>query len=263
MIKSKLNWSYINNFNSFDNNRYDTCYDSCIGTKSTKQTIFELISIDDLTFAHMRDDYTIELLLKFPTKSWNWRELIKLYKWDFFIENHLIFNWTELLRYYDYQKEELISKLPDYLFVLLSEKNINESIVKQYIHKPWDFYKLELSFEFILNNFNKNWNWNMFSSKRSWQDIMKYPNFQWNFKILALRKDINPLILYYFDSSIWNWRHFVRNPIFTNKFVFKHWRFPWKGRLSCIRRNSAATIIQREFRKMIESKCIGLKKFEH
>ena len=248
MNKNKLIWSYIDNSESSNDNEYDTRYENETEDESKKTTIYELISYDILGFAHMRDDYTIELLLKFPKKSWNWRELIKMYKWDFFIENHLLFDWTKLLYYHD---EKLISKLPDYLFVILSEQNINESTVNQYIDKPWDFYKLDLSFEFILNNFNKNWNWNwdMLSFKRSWQDIMKYPHFQWNFKILALRKDINPLILYYFDSSIWNWRHFVRNPIFTNKFVSKHWKFPWKGRLSCIRRNSAAIIIQRKWRQ--------------
>ncbi len=96
---------------------------------------------------------------------------------------------------------------------------LNRELLLEFPDYDWDwkrisniFQTLNIPFEFVEKNINKNWDWKVLSTQISFKFIQKYPNLDWDWQEITSRifckhdqKFLEDFVKNYFDKNLdWN-----------------------------------------------------------
>ena len=221
-------WDYIQEYQSPDWNQFHVS----IRPEITWERIQSNNSIWDWDGVSMNPNITIDLILEFPDKPWNWNylshrmsvEVIQMYPdlpWDWgILSNHMVIPDTKLLHTY-----------PDKPWdwgILCLHPSITPLIIEQFPDKPWDWYILS-------SHPNMNWdqfskisdellNWNQLSVRMSFDIIQTFPDKPWSWSHLCKNPTI-PIEWFFQHENKINWTQLSQNPQFDMEWLTYH--KPW------------------------------------
>jgi hypothetical protein len=208
--KAKINWEILTNSSSiqkkFNYKSWANNKEWFGNTKEYLETFKDYWDWQKLS-KHSSLNYNRDLLKIFKTQNWDWKYLSEF--GGFIIQQKKDSN--------DYLNK-LITKFPKIKFDLLSRRK-----------------DIDLDIEFILENRNKNWDWQFISGNDSIRlsndVILELEDKDWNWAQLSMRKDIsfdNELILK-LQHKNWDWDYLsdITKLVFNNEFVKSTISKPW------------------------------------
>lgn len=132
------------------------------------------------------------------------------------------------------------------------------NVLERCPHIAWDYGALsergDFDWDVFKKHMDKPWCFDTLSSRDDldWNIIVEFPHLPWNFNILACRADLDIGVVNKTQDK-WSMRRISKNASITRQMVRRYYHLRWKGKWSAVRREKAANIIKRHWRRVVSN----------